>query len=167
MLEGGWEQKHRWWPTDVIPVDVFNKINSSNPPFIISVQPRELYDKGHIKGAVWFDIKTILQPENLKKIPIDREIVVASNDGMTGTTVSAILNMLGYNSMNLLYGMTAWTEDDEIAPGRFECYEDDMVTFKDVLDLDFCWIEVPQATMLPMIEDYEPPPLAWEEPLGY
>jgi rhodanese-related sulfurtransferase len=167
MQEGGWEQKHKWWPTDIIPVDLLSKINGSAPPFILSVQPKELYDKGHIKGAVWMDIKTICQPENLKKIPTDRDIVVVSNDGMTGTTVSAIFNMLGYNSLNLLYGMTAWTYNDEIAPGRFECYEDNMTTFKDVLSYEICWIDVPQLEMLPVIEGYVPPVLAPPEDQGF
>jgi rhodanese-related sulfurtransferase len=160
MQEGGWEQKHKWWPTDIIPVDLLSSVNSSTPPFIISVQPKDLYDKGHVKGAVWMDIKTICQPENLKKIPTNRKIVVVSNDGMTGTTVSAVLNMLGYTSMNLLFGMTAWTESDVIAPGRFETYEDDMVTFKDILSYEICWIDVPQLEMLPVIEGYVPPILA-------
>jgi rhodanese-related sulfurtransferase len=167
MAEGGWEQQHKWWPTDIIPEDLFNLMHSSAKPFIISVQPKELYEKGHIEGAVWFDIKTIMQPENLKRIPTDQDIVVVSNDGQTGTTVSAILRMLGYNSTNLLYGMTAWTENDEIAPGRFQCYEDDMVTFKDVLSYEICWIDVPQAEMLPLIEGYVPPVLAPIESQGY
>jgi len=167
MQEGGWEQKHKWWPTDIIPVDLLNLINGSAAPFIISVQPKELYDKGHIKGAVWFDIKTICQPENLKTIPTDRRIVVVSNDGMTATTVSAILNMLGYDSINLLYGMTAWTYSDVIAPGRFQTYEDNMTTFKDVLSYEICWIEVPQLEMLPAIEGYVPPILAPQEDQGF
>jgi len=130
----------------------------------MSVQPKELYDKGHIKGAVWFDIKTICQPDNLKKIPTDRKVVVVCNDGQRGTTVAAILRMLGYDAVNLLFGMMAWTESDDIVTGRFHVYEDDMITFKDVLSYEVCWIEVPAFEMLPEIEGYVPPELALVEP---
>jgi rhodanese-related sulfurtransferase len=144
LAQGGSEQRHTWWPTDIIPEDLFNSLNDPVPPFIISIQPRELYDKGHIKGMVWFDIKTICQPENLKLLPTDRQIVVVSNDGQSGSTVSAILNILGYDSYNLLFGMMAWTESDEIVTKRFQVYEADMRTFKDVLDYKACWIDIPQ-----------------------
>jgi rhodanese-related sulfurtransferase len=158
MAEGGWEQKHKWWPTDIIPDNLFNTIQSSTPPFILSVQSKELYDKGHIKGAVWFDIKTIMQPDNLKKIPTDRKVVVVCNDGQRGTTVAAILRMLGYDAVNLLFGMMAWTESDDIVTGRFHVYEDDMVTFKDVLSFEVCWTDIEATKVLPpMGEDYERP----------
>jgi rhodanese-related sulfurtransferase len=163
LAEGGSEQKHKWVSTDMIPVDVLSSMNGSTPPFLLSVQPRDLYDKGHIKGAVWMDLKTICQPENLKLLPTNRKIVVVSNDGHSGNTVSAILNMLGYNTTNLLFGMMAWTESDEIVSGRFNVYTEDMVTLKDVLSYEICWIDTPNLEMLPQIEGYVPPVLAPSE----
>jgi rhodanese-related sulfurtransferase len=160
---GGFEQSHYWWPTDIIPVDLFNAMFGGGAPFVLSVQPKELYDRGHIKGAVWMDIKTICQPDNLAKLPTDRQIVVVSNDGQTGSVVAGILNMLGYNAANLLFGMTAWTYNEDIAPGRFQVYESDMTTFKDVLAYEICWIDLPTNQMLPPIEGYEPPVLAEPE----
>jgi rhodanese-related sulfurtransferase len=153
----GSEQKHKWQPTDIIPEDLLSSMNGSTPPFILSVQPRELYDKGHIQGAVWMDIKTACQPDNLKLLPTDRQIAVVSNDGQSGTAVAAILNMLGYDAVNLLFGMTAWTFNKDIAPGRFECYENDMATFKDVLAYEVCWTDVPVAEAQAPIEGYVPP----------
>jgi len=38
-------------PTDIIPVDLLSLMKRFGSPFIISVQPKDLYDKGHIKGA--------------------------------------------------------------------------------------------------------------------
>jgi rhodanese-related sulfurtransferase len=161
LSEGGWEQKHKWWPTDIIPENVFNAMYSSNPPFILSVQPRELYDKGHIPGAVWFDIETIMQTENLSRIPTDRQVVVVCNDGQRGTTVAAILRMLGYDAVNLLFGMMAWTESDDVVTGRFHVYEEDMVTFKDVLSFEVCWTDIPDTNVLPPMDpDYKSPEYA-------
>jgi rhodanese-related sulfurtransferase len=166
--EGGWEQKHKWWPADIIPEDLLTSMNGSTPPFILSVQPRELYDKGHIKGAAWMDIKTVCQPENLKLLPNNRKIVVVSNDGQSGTTVAAILRMLGYDAVNLMFGMMAWTESDAIVAGRFHAYESDMKTFKDVLAYEVCWTEVIESVMLPTVPDYTAPPTAPpEDPNNY
>jgi hypothetical protein len=68
--------------------------------------------------------------------------------------------MLGYNSLNLLYGMTAWTYKEEIAPDRFETYEDDMVTFKDVLSYQICWTEKPEIVMSEIPPGWKPEPTA-------
>jgi rhodanese-related sulfurtransferase len=160
LSQGGWEQKHKWWPTDIIPEDLLSSMNGSTPPFILSVQPKELYDKGHIQGAVWMDIKTVCQTENLKKLPTDRQIVVVSNDGQSGSTVSAILNILGYDSYNLLFGMMAWTESDDIVTERFHTYNSTNTGLQDVLAYGICWIEVPESNELPSFEGYEPPVVA-------
>jgi rhodanese-related sulfurtransferase len=161
--EGGFEQKHRPWDTDIIPVDLFNLLHDADPsnnPFILSVQPKDLYAKGHIPGAVWMPITDVCKPENLEKLPTDRKIVVVSNDGQSGSQVSGILALLGYDAVNLLFGMTAWTYSDVIAPGRFHVYAADNVTFQDVIGYEICWIETPVSEMLPPIEGYQPPNLA-------
>jgi len=157
--QGGWEQLHYWWPTDIIPVDLLNLMTTGNAPFLLDVRPKNLYDKGHIKGAVRMDVATLCKPENLKLLPTDKLIVTISNEGTSGALVSALLRMMGYNSINLLYGMMAWTYSDDIVTNRFHVYEDDMLTFKDVLSYEICWIDVPVAEMLPEIEGYEKPSL--------
>jgi rhodanese-related sulfurtransferase len=162
---GGHEQVHFFWATDIIPSDLFDLLNDSNnrnDPFILSVQPKELYDKGHVPGSVWMPITDVCKPENLSKLPPDRKIVVVSNDGQSGSQVSGILNLLGYDAVNLQFGMTGWTYSDDIAPGRFHVWEADFVTFKDVLSYEVCWIETPTGNMLPSIEGWTAPTYAPE-----
>ncbi len=165
--QGGWEQLHYWWPTEILPVDLLGELTAGNAPFILDVRPQALYDKGHIKGAVRMDVASICKLETLKLLPPDKKIVVVSNEGTSGALVSALLRMLGYNSFNLLYGMMAWTYSDDIVTNRFHVYEDDFATFKDVLSYEICWIDVPTQQMLPPIEGYVPPVLAEPEDVGF
>jgi len=59
-----------------------------------------------------------------------------SNDGMTGSQVTGILNALGYQAQNLSFGMTGWTRNSNIAPGQMD-------ENKDILGLPFCWLADP------------------------
>ena len=104
----------------------------------------------------------VCKPENLQKLPPDRLIVVVSNDGMSGNQVAGILNILGYNALNLKFGMTAWTRNEDIAPGRFYIWEPDAYgfVFKDVLAYEMCWVEMPSTQVLPPIEGWKPPVLS-------
>ena len=64
--------------------DLYANLNDGDPendPFIISVRNAEDYAKGHIPGAVNFSAKTILEPENLSKIPKDKQVVVVCYTG--------------------------------------------------------------------------------------
>ena len=107
----------------------------------------------------------VAKPENLRKLPPDRPIVVFSNDGMSGNQVAGILRILGYEATNLSLGMTAWAVDNEdVAPGGFEVWEPDGVTLKDVIDLPTCWIDLwEKSWVFPVPPDYEPPTYAYIE----
>ena len=80
----------------------------------------ELYYCGHLPGAIHIPWRQITQPKYLGSLPKDRKIIVYSNSGQTGGQVTAILNILGYDAINLKWGMTSWTKDQDAAPERFE-----------------------------------------------
>jgi rhodanese-related sulfurtransferase len=155
---------------DIYPKDLFSLLtdtNRNNDPFILSVQEPELYAKGHIAGAINIPITDVAKPENLHKLPTDRQIVVVSTTGQSGNQVAGILRLLGYEATNLLFGMTGWTYDEEVAPGRFHIWEEDGVTFKDVLGFEFCWIDLyVTSNIIPVPEDWEPPTYELEEGEG-
>jgi len=94
--------------------------DSSNDPIIISVRKAEDYAKGHIPGAVNIGLTDIAKKENLQKLDPDRQIVVYCYTGRTGSQATAILNVLGYNATNLLWGMSGWTTDPVVAAKRFD-----------------------------------------------
>jgi LPXTG-motif cell wall-anchored protein len=97
-----------------------NDGDASNDPFILSVRKPEDYAKGHLPGAVNIFWKDITKPENLAKLPTDRQIVVYCYTGHTGQIATTVLNLLGYDAVNLKYGMMGWSLNDEVvATPRF------------------------------------------------
>jgi len=91
-----------------------------NDPFILSVRSPEHYAKGHIPEAINMPWREVAKKENLAKLPKDRQIVVYCYTGHTASQITALLNILGYDAINLKFGMTSWTLNPYIAPGRYQ-----------------------------------------------
>lgn len=98
--------------------------NAANDPFILSVRAGDIYVEGHIPGAVNIYWTDVFKPENLATLPTDQQIVVYCYTGHVGSQVTAMLNLLGYDAINLKWGMTSWTLDEEVAPGRYDVTKD-------------------------------------------
>jgi rhodanese-related sulfurtransferase len=91
-------------------------------PFILDVREDETYQNGHICGAAHIFWKDVFKLENLKRLPPDRQILVCSDTGHESGMVAALLNLLGYDAINLKWGIAAWSlslPGKEIAPARF------------------------------------------------
>jgi len=48
------------------------------------------------------------------ELPPDRQIVVYCYTGHTGAVATTALNMLGYDAINMKFGMGAWTRDANV-----------------------------------------------------
>jgi rhodanese-related sulfurtransferase len=97
-----------------------NDGDKSNDPFIVSVRSADHYALGHIPGAINIPYKTIAKPENLAKLPKDKQIVVYCYTGHTGQIAATVLGLLGYDVVNLKFGMMGWTKNDTVlATKRF------------------------------------------------
>jgi rhodanese-related sulfurtransferase len=96
-----------------------NDGDESNDPYIISVRSQEHYGQGHLPGAVWYDPKTLFTAASLSTLPNDRPIVVYCYTGQTASQVVPVLNMLGYDASNLVYGIGNWTNDPDVYVNRF------------------------------------------------
>ena len=57
--------------------------------------------------------------ENLRKLNPNKQIVIYCYTGRTGSQATAILNALGYDAVNLVWGISGWTTDSVVAPSRF------------------------------------------------
>lgn len=91
--------------------DNLNDGDASNDPLIVSVRSPDHYAVGHIPGAVNIPWRAIAKSENLAKLPTDRQIVIYCYTGHTGAVATTALNMLGYDAINMKFGMGAWTRD--------------------------------------------------------
>lgn len=91
--------------------DLINDGDANNDPFILSVRKADHYAIGHVPGAVNIVYTDVAKPENLRKLPTDRKIVVYCYTGHTGAVATAVLGTLGYDTVNLKFGIDSWTKD--------------------------------------------------------
>ena len=103
---------------------LLNDGDDSNDPVIVSVRSAEQYANGHIPGAINIGLAALAEPVSLAQLPKDKQIVVYCYTGHTGSQATALLNLMGYNAINLKFGMTAWTHDTEVAPSRYDPAKD-------------------------------------------
>lgn len=81
-----------------------NDIDKISDAFIIDVrEDEEVFETGTIKGAVHIPMMTV--PNNLNKIPKDRDIYILCRSGRRSYEVASYLNELGYNAINLKGGI--------------------------------------------------------------
>jgi rhodanese-related sulfurtransferase len=142
-------------PKNISSEDLYMLLNdddAGNDPFIISVRKPEDYAKGHIPGAVNIGFTELAQKETLSEIPSDRPVVVYCYTGHTGSQATALLNILGYDATNLLFGMCSWTQNTEVAPN---CFDNETAS----MDYDF---ELTPNVFVPKEAPVTPPA---EEPL--
>lgn len=108
--------------------DNLNDGDTTNDPFILSVRAADAYAIGHIPGAAnipWRELGS--DKEALKILPPDKQIVVYCYTGHTGGLCTAALNLLGYNAVNLKWGICSWTSDATVrgtSPFREEDFGD-------------------------------------------
>jgi len=101
--------------------ETLNDGDDSNDPFIVSVRAPGAYALGHIPGAINIPWKAIAEADNLAKLPTDKQIVVYCYTGHTGQIATTVLNLLGYDAINLKFGMMGWTLNDEVlGTGRYD-----------------------------------------------
>jgi rhodanese-related sulfurtransferase len=116
----------------------------STTPFILDVRDAEHYNLGHIEGAVNIPITDVAKPENLKKLPNNQLIVVVDNNGQASPQVTSILNVLGYNATELMWGMMGWTTNDTVIVNRFREYVPGSDTKEqDIMEYPFCYVTDP------------------------
>lgn len=68
----------------------------------------ENYEKGHIPHAINIFWKTLADSANLRMIDPAKTTIVYCHTGHTGQIASTLLNLLGYNALNIKHGMMDW-----------------------------------------------------------
>jgi len=90
--------------------------NTANDPFIIDYRSAADYAAGHLKGAVNISLGSLIDKVEDGTIPKDKTILNVCYTGQTASYATAVLNLLGYEAQNLLFGMCGVTTADSI-PG--------------------------------------------------
>lgn len=88
----------------ILPEDL-EKQRKKKDFYILDIRRPADYAAGHIPGAkniFWLDL---LKPENLKKLPKDKKIVVYCYVGHTSSQILTLLKLLGYDVVSLKFGM--------------------------------------------------------------
>ncbi|MBN2404833.1 MAG: hypothetical protein JXE06_04550 [Coriobacteriia bacterium] len=99
----------------IAAADLLTIVTSQDPGYqIVSVRSAEDYAKGHIEGAINIPFATIADEENLAKLDPNKKIVVVCYTGHTASEANMFYNMLGYDAITLKFGMSGWTNDEEV-----------------------------------------------------
>ncbi len=103
------------------PVDLARLLDDTDPsnnPQIVSVRGTGDYDKGHIPGALNLPWKSSADLDLLAAMDPSKPTVVYCYTGHTGSIATMVLGLLGYDTVNLLYGINGWNCATEIASGQ-------------------------------------------------
>lgn len=90
--------------------DVLAMINAKKSDFVIvDVRPNPAeFGGGHIPGAIQISVQDIFKPENLKKLPKNKKVILACVTGQTQNLPVIGLRALGYDAYTMAFGYAAW-----------------------------------------------------------
>jgi rhodanese-related sulfurtransferase len=95
----------------VMAEDVLKRIQANDPNLVVvdvRMPKEKKYDQGHLPGAIYIGFKEIAQPENLAKLPKDKDIIVHCDTGHEQNKALSALRMLGYNAYDMKWGYMSW-----------------------------------------------------------
>ena len=88
--------------------------DDSNDFFVVSVRAADVYALGHVEGAINIGWKALADPANLASLPTDQPIMVYCYTGHTGQAAATALKLLGYDAINMKFGMMGWSDDLDV-----------------------------------------------------
>jgi len=92
--------------------EVYAKAVQGGDPsyFLVSLQSREDYSKGHVPGAINIPVSEFAKAESLSKLPRDKKIVLICYVGHWGGSAALFLNQLGYEAYDMRFGTLGWND---------------------------------------------------------
>ena len=79
--------------------------DTSNDPVIVDYRAAVDYASGHIRGAINITLATLVDKLNDNTIPKTKKIVNVCYTGQNSSYATAFMNLLGYDSQSLMFGM--------------------------------------------------------------
>jgi rhodanese-related sulfurtransferase len=80
--------------------------DSGNDPLVLDYRGQDHFQAGHIEGAVNLSVRDLA--EEADNLPVGRTIVNVGYSGHTASMATALLQVLGFDARNLLWGMCGW-----------------------------------------------------------
>jgi rhodanese-related sulfurtransferase len=105
------------WTPVTAAATLFDNIadgDDSNDYFVVSVRSADDYALGHVEGAINIGWKAIADPANLASMPTDQPVMVYCYTGHTGQVAATALALLGYDAINMKFGMMGWSDDPDV-----------------------------------------------------
>ncbi|QWV93175.1 rhodanese-like domain-containing protein [Geomonas oryzisoli] len=98
--------------------NVYDEIVKGGEPgyFVVSLQSRADFAKGHVPGAVNIPFDEITQAKSLEILPRDKKIVLTCDDGHRSMVASLFFNQLGYTATTMPLGLSHWNRASSAAP---------------------------------------------------
>lgn len=76
---------------------------------IVDVRPNPAeFREGHIPGAIQISVQDIFKPENLKKLPKNKKLILVCVTGQTQNLPIVGLRAMGYDAYTMAFGHAAW-----------------------------------------------------------
>jgi rhodanese-related sulfurtransferase len=95
----------------VLANDVMERIKSGKTDFVVvdTRMPKDKkFDKGHVPGAIYIGFRELAAPENLAKLPKDKDVIVYCDTGHEQNKAVSALRMLGFNAYQMKWGFMSW-----------------------------------------------------------
>jgi len=92
--------------------DVNTMIKEKKSDFlVVDTRPRTTdFAEGHMPGAIHIMTQDIFKPENLKKLPKDKKLILVCATGQIQNLPVIGLRMLGYDAYVMAFGYAAWAK---------------------------------------------------------
>ncbi|GFO66152.1 rhodanese-like domain-containing protein [Geomonas paludis] len=84
--------------------------------FIVSLQSRADFARGHVPGAVNIPFEEVTEQKSLDLLPRDKKIVLTCDDGHRSMVASLYFNQLGYSATTMPLGLSHWNRASSAAP---------------------------------------------------
>jgi len=92
--------------------DVQAMIKEKKTDFVVvDVRPNPAeFAEGHIPGAIQITTQDMFKPENLKKLPKNKKVILVCVTGQIQNLPVVGLRALGYDAYTMAFGYAAWTK---------------------------------------------------------
>lgn len=97
-------------PAAISPKELWGKLQDSKDVFLLDVREPDEFSVFKIPGSVNIPLRDVFKPENLSKIPKDKEIITICPHGNRSMIATFALARNGIKSHTLERGLTGWNQ---------------------------------------------------------